>query len=45
MRRADPAPFAATFGAAISSTSVFHSPQLSQRPCHLLESAPQSLQR
>ena len=45
-RRSAPAPFAAAaLGAAISSTRVFHSPQLSHRPCHLGYSAPQSEQR
>ena len=36
---------AATLGATISSTSVFHSPHVSQRPCHLACSAPHSVQR
>ena len=43
MRRAAP-PSAAILGATISSTSVFHSPQVSQRPCHLKYSAPHSVQ-
>ena len=34
-----------TFGATSSSTSVFHSPHVSQRPCHLEWSAPHSVQR
>src|SRR3954453_12173131 len=44
-RRAAPPPTAAPFGAAISSTSVFHSPHVSQRPCHFEYSAPHSVQR
>ena len=38
-------PVAHGFGAAISSTSVFHSPHTSQRPAHLGWSAPHSVQR
>jgi hypothetical protein len=34
MRRAAPALLAGSAFATASSTSVFHSPQTSQRPCH-----------
>jgi hypothetical protein len=44
IRRDDP-PLTVTFGAMISSTSVFHSPHVSQRPCHRGYSAPHSVQR
>ena len=45
IRRADPPTDGTTFGATISSTSVFHSPHVSQRPCHFEYSAPHSVQR
>src|SRR5215218_3900594 len=45
-RRALPPPLAArTLGAAVSSTSVSHSPQTSHRPAHFGWSAPHSVQR
>ena len=45
IRRAAPPAPTTTFGATISSTRVFHSPHVSQRPCHLEYSAPHSVQR
>src|SRR3954470_16518080 len=44
IRRDDP-PLAATLGATVSSTSVFHSPHVSHRPCHFEYSAPHSVHR
>ena len=46
IRRAAPMPFAVVaLGVAISSVSVLHSPQASQRPAHFGYSAPQLVQR